>query len=100
MSLEKLSRNLLYNSIIEVWIALCNDLNYDWQNLKMFNSFISFLQNNNFEIKSLGVCPSGSGPKEQFEKRTSILLGNPNSSFVIKTNSETLDKLSKFTCDI
>ena len=100
MSLEKLSKNLLYNSIIEVWIALGNDLNYDWQNLKMFNSFISFLQNNNFEIKSLGVCPSGSGPKEQFEKRTSILLGNPNSSFVIKTNSETLDKLSKFTCDI
>ena len=28
------------------------------------------------------------------------LFGNPNSSFVIKTNSETLDKLSKFTCDI
>ena len=95
MSLEKLSKNLLYNSIIEVWIALCNDLNYDWQ-----NSFIRFLQDNNFEIKSLGVCPSGAGPKEQFEKRTSILLGNPNSSFVIKTNSETLDKLSKFTCDI
>ena len=42
MSLAKLTEKLLYNSIIEVWIALCNDLNYDWQNLKMFNSFIRF----------------------------------------------------------
>ena len=55
--------------------------------------------NNNFEIKSLPVCPSGSGVKEQFEKNISILFGNPNSSFVLKTDQVTLNKLNNFEFD-
>lgn len=96
MSLTELSQRLLFNSIVEVWIALCKDYDYDWQNQSHFNSFVTFLKHNNFEIKSLPVCPSGSGIKEQFEKKISILFGNPNSSFVLKTNQITLNKLNDF----
>lgn len=97
MSLDKLSQKLLYNSIIEVWVALCHDLNYDWQDKQIFNSFMTFLRNNDFDIKSLGVCPSGSELKEQYEKKVSIIFGNPNASFVIKTSPETINKLRQFT---
>ena len=56
-------------------------------------------RHNNFEIKSLPVCPSGSGVKEQFEKKISILFGNPNSSFILKTDQVTLNKLNNFKFD-
>ena len=99
MSLTELSQRLLFNSIVEVWVALCKDSGYDWQNKRAFNSFVTFIKNNNFEIKSLPVCPSGSGVKEQFEKKISILFGNPNSSFVLKTDQVTLNKLNNFEFD-
>ena len=35
MSLEKLTEKLLYNSIVEVWIALCNDNNGVYEYLSM-----------------------------------------------------------------
>ncbi|MBH58922.1 MAG: hypothetical protein CMO19_00695 [Thaumarchaeota archaeon] len=96
MSLEKLTEKLLYNSIVEVWIALCNDNNTEWNDIQLFNSYVNFLKSNDFEIKSLGVCPTGSGLKEEYEKKISIIFGNPNASFVIKTTPDTVKKISKF----
>ena len=75
MSLTELSQRLLFNSIVEVWVALCKDSDYDWQNKRAFNLFVTFIKNNNFEIKSLPVCPSGSGVKEQFENMCSSGIG-------------------------
>ena len=96
MSLEKLTEKLLYNSIVEVWIALCNDNDIEWNDAKLFNSYVDFIQSDDFEIKSLGVCPSGSGIKEEYEKKISIIFGNPNASFVIKTTKDTVEKLGQF----
>ena len=96
MSLEKLTEKLLYNSIVEVWIALCNDNNIEWNDNKLFNSYINFIKSDYFEIKTLGVCPSGSGLKEEYEKKISIIFGNPNASFVIKTTKEAVEKLGHF----
>ncbi len=96
MSLEKLTEKLLYNSIVEVWIALCNDNNIEWNDNKLFNSYINFIKSDDFEIKTLGVCPSGSGLKEEYEKKISIIFGNPNASFVIKTTKEVVEKLGHF----
>ena len=96
MSLEKLTEKLLYNSIVEVWIALCNDNNIEWNDTKLFTSDVDFIPSADFEIKSLGVCPSGSGIKQEYEKKISIIFGNPNASFVIKTTKETVEKLGQF----
>ena len=96
MSLDKLTEKLLYNSIIDVWIALCNDKNIEWNDSKSFNSYMNFIKTGDFEIKSLGVCPSGTGLKEEYEKKVSIIFGNPNASFVIKTTQDTIVKLNKF----
>ena len=96
MSLEKLTEKLLYNSIVEVWIALCHDNNVEWNDAELFNSYVNFIQSDDFEIKSLGVCPSGSGIKEEYEKKISIIFGNPNASFVMKTTKESIEKLGQF----
>ena len=96
MSLAKLTEKLLYNSIIEVWIALCEDYKKDWKSSELFNSYINFIKSSTFDIQSLGVCPSGTGLKEQYEKKVSIIFGNPNASFVIKTTDDTINKLTTF----
>ena len=74
MSLAKLTEKLLYNSIIEVWIALCEDYKEDWKSPDLFNSYMNFIKSNTFDIQSLGVCPSGTGLKEQYEKCESCVL--------------------------
>ena len=48
MSLIELSQRLLFNSIVEVWVALCKDYDYDWQNKRAFNLFVTFIKHNNF----------------------------------------------------
>ena len=96
MSLAKLTEKLLYNSIIEFWSALCEDYKEDWKSPELFNSYMNFIKSNTFDIQSLGVCPSGTGLKEQYEKKVSIIFGNPNASFVIKTTDDTINKLTTF----
>ena len=40
MSLEKLTEKLLYNSIVEVWIALCHDNNIEWNDAEFETPFL------------------------------------------------------------
>ena len=49
MSLTELSQRLLFNSIVEVWVALCKDSDYDWQNKRAFNLFVTFIKKNNLK---------------------------------------------------
>ena len=98
-TLDNLRKQLLFNGISDVWIAYCDELGLDWSDFGEFKRFSKFLESKGVSFKSLGVCPTGSGPKEEFIKKVSILLGDPNKTFVIKTDDVTIQKIRQFASE-
>ena len=94
--LEGLQKALLYNGISDAWFALCEDKAWKWYDLAALKKFVQFLKDNNIQIRMLPVCPTGSGEKAEFAKKISALLGDPNKSYVIRTDTKTIEKVRSF----
>ncbi len=97
LKLEELRSKLLFNSLSDVWFAFCEELGSDWSDFSKFKKFVDHIQSQGIEFKSLSVCPSGSGAKADFAKKVSVLLGDPNKTYVIKTDGKTTQMIRSFT---
>lgn len=96
MSLDELKNKLLFNNVPDIWFAICHDQNSNWNDLSSFKRFVNHIKSNDIKIERLGVCPSGHDEKSEFIKKTSIFLGDPTKTFVIKTDENTVELLQKF----
>jgi hypothetical protein len=94
--LEELKKSLLYNGVHDIWFAICDEKGWDWFDLATLKKFMQFLKANNIQIRMLPVCPTGTGEKAEFAKKISALLGDPNKSFVIRTDDVNIVKVRSF----
>ncbi len=97
MRLEELREKLLFNSISDVWFAFCEDSRKDWSDFGAFKRFIEHIRGSGVEFKSLPVCPSGTGAKADFAKKISVLLGDPNKTYILKTDNSTVERIKSFS---
>ncbi|MBM3897300.1 MAG: hypothetical protein FJ358_02080 [Thaumarchaeota archaeon] len=96
MKLEELGKSLLYNSISDIWFAMAEEKAWNWYDIAALKKFVQYLKENKIQIRMLPVCPAGAGDKAEFAKRVSALLGDPNKTFVIRTDGETVKKVKSF----
>jgi len=96
MKLEELTKSLLYNSVSDIWFALSEERGWNWYDIASLKKFVQFLKENKVQIRMLPVCPTGAGEKAEFVKKVSALLGDPNKTFVIRTDAETVKKVKSF----
>lgn len=100
LSVEKISTldqmKLLYNSIMDVWVVLCEEKKRDWSNVDDYLRFIKYLQENEIKIDKIGVCASEVGKRAYLLKRSFKILGDPNKTYVIRTDPKTISMLRSF----
>ncbi|MBI4258467.1 MAG: hypothetical protein HY619_05890 [Thaumarchaeota archaeon] len=96
MSLDNLRKGLLYNNVMDVWEALCQEKGWDFSDRQLNNKFAKFLKTEGVQLQKLPVCPTEGGIKGEVAKRFCILLGDPSRSFVIRTDQKTVEKLRSF----
>jgi hypothetical protein len=96
MKLEELGKSLLYNSLSDIWFAMAEEKGWNWYDIGALRKFVQHLKGNNIQIRMLPVCPAGAGEKAEFAKKVSALLGDPNKTFVIRTDAETIKKVKSF----
>lgn len=94
--LEELKKSLLYNGVHDIWFAICEEKGWNWFDLAALKKFIQFLKANNIQIRILPVCPTGTGEKAEFAKKISALLGDPNKSFVMRTDNMNIAQVRSF----
>jgi len=63
LSLDELRKKLLYNDLLDVWLALCDEKGLDWRDKMAFERFISHIQRHGVAIRELGVCIPEEGRK-------------------------------------
>lgn len=100
MSLEELRQKVIFHNSIDVWIAACNEKNTKWNDTTKYQKFISYLLENNLNLKAFSLCAHEAGETEQEKTKFAEALSdikNPNAAtYTIKLNDSALDIIKKY----
>ena len=102
MSLDKLRQQVIFHNSIDVWIAACNEKNITWNDTENYKKFISYLLENNLNLKAFTLCSHEAGETEQektefAEKLRTQRDTDPNAAtYTIKLSEPTIELIRKF----
>jgi len=103
MSLEDLRKKAIYQNTIDTWIATCDEKNIDWYETENYKKFISYLLNQNLNLKKFPLCIKESGgmiergkDKTKFAEILSESEDPNGAAYTIKLNDAALDIIRKF----
>ena len=105
MALEELRKKVLYQNSIEIWIGVCKEKNIDWYNTDNYKKFITFLLNNNLDMKQISICFDESDREKSFDSGHSkkmfanklAEINEKNSAcYTIKLNDVNIELIRKF----
>ena len=100
MTLEDLRQKVIYQNSIDVWIASCEENNVNWNNTEDYKKFISFLRENNLNLKAFTLCAHEAGAVEKEKTdfaETLREIKDPNAAtYTIKLNDAAIELIKKF----
>ena len=100
MYLDEIRKKVMFHNSIDVWIATCTEKNIGWSNTENYKKFISYLLNNNLNLKTFSLCAHEAGATEQEKTKFADALSeskDPNAAtYTIKLNDATLNVIRKF----
>ena len=100
MTLDDLRQKVIYQNSIDVWIATCEDNNVNWNNTEDYKKFISYLRENNLNLKAFTLCAHEAGAVEKEKTdfaETLREIKDPNAAtYTIKLNDSAIDLIKKF----
>ena len=100
MSLEQLRKKVIFHNSIDVWIAACDENNVDWSSTENYQKFISYLLENNLNLKAFTLCAHEAGETEKEKTKFAEALSeikNPNAAvYTIKLNESAINLIKEY----
>lgn len=102
MSLDSLRKKVIFQNSIDVWIAVCQDKNLDWNNSTNYKKFIAYLLQNNLNLKVFTLCAHEAGAVEEAKTRfveelAQIKDKDPNAAtYTVRLTDSTMNILKNF----
>ena len=100
MSLEELRQKVIFHNSIDVWITACNERKVNWSDTTKYQKFISYLLENNLNLKAFTLCAHEAGETEQEKTKFAEALHeikDPNAAvYTIKLNDNALQIIHKY----
>ncbi len=102
MHLDELRQKVIFHNSVDVWIASCAEKNLEWTDVNDYKKFISFLLENNLNMKAFALCAHEAGDDEaektKFAESLAESKDDPNSAiYTIKLNDTALELVRKFS---
>lgn len=103
MTLDDLRNKVIFHNSIDVWIEACNEKNHQWSNIDNYKKFISYLLENNLNLKAFNLCAHEAGEtqqdkKEFAEKLANLKANDPNAAtYTIKLNENAINIIRNFS---
>ena len=103
LALDIIRKKVFFHNSIDVWISACEEKNLDWFNIENYKKFISYLLNNNLQMKSFNLCAHEAGATEEKKTKFADILAetkdsDPNTAtYTIKLNKDTITLIREFT---
>ena len=103
MTLDDLRQKVIYQNTLDVWIGVCEEKNFKWNETESYKKFIDYLLNQNLNMKKFPLCVSDSDSQLELDRKKakfSEILSEkkePNcTTYTVRLNDSTLDLIRKF----
>ena len=103
MAIEELRKKVLYQNSIEIWIGASKEKNIDWYDTENYKKFITFLLQNNLNMKQMSICfdesdsaSEGGHSKKVFANKLAEFKDENSACYSIKLNDEAIELIRKF----
>ncbi|GBC75807.1 hypothetical protein HRbin06_01130 [archaeon HR06] len=96
MSLNKLREKFLFNNLLDIWIALCEEKGWDWFNVDAYYRFLNYLKEKKVKLNKVPVCVEEQGKKALFVKTFSKEKGLNFEVYTLKLDDKNIKIIRNF----
>ena len=103
LALDEIRKKVIYQNTVDIWIAVCQEHDTDWNDTEKYKKFIAGLLKSNLQMKKFPLCIKESGgnfergqDKTEFGEKLSESNDENSAVYTIKLNDIVVNMIRKF----
>ena len=103
LALDNIRKKVVYQNTVDIWIAICQEHNVDWNSTETYRKFIAYLLKTSLTMKKFPLCIKESGgnyergqDKTEFAEKLSESNDENSAAYTIKLNDIATTIIRKF----
>ena len=103
LALDNIRKNVAYQNTVDIWIAMCQEQDTDWNSTETYRKFIAYLLKTNLVMKKFPLCIKESGgnfergqDKTEFAGKLSESNDENSAVYTIKLNDAAMNIIREF----
>ena len=103
LALDNIRKKVVYQNTVDIWIAMCQEQNTDWNSTEIYRKFIAYLLKTSLTMKKFPLCIKESGgnyergqDKTEFAEKLSESNDENSAVYTIKLNDVAMNIIREF----
>jgi len=103
LALDNIRKKVAYQNTVDIWIAMCQEQDADWNSTEIYRKFIAYLLKTSLTMKKFPLCIKESGgnferghDKTEFGEKLSESNDENSAVYTIKLNDTAMNIIREF----
>ena len=103
LALDNIRKKVVYQNTVDIWIAMCQEQDTDWNSTETYRKFIAYLLKTSLTMKKFPLCIKESGgnyergqDKTEFAEKLSESNDENSAVYTIKLNDDAMNIIREF----
>ena len=103
LALDNIRKKVVYQNTVDIWIAMCQEQDTDWNSTETYRKFIAYLLKTSLTMKKFPLCIKESGgnyerghDKTKFAEKLSESNDENSAVYTIKLNDVAMNIIREF----
>jgi len=103
LALDNIRKKVAYQNTVDIWIAMCQEQDTDWNSTEIYRKFIAYLLKTSLTMKKFPLCIKESGgnyergqDKTEFGEKLSESNDENSAVYTIKLNDVAMNIIREF----
>ena len=103
LALDNIRKKVAYQNTVDIWIAMCQEQDTDWNSTEIYRKFIAYLLKTSLTMKKFPLCIKESGgnferghDKTEFGEKLSESNDENSAVYTIKLNDVAINIIREF----
>jgi len=103
LALDNIRKKVAYQNTVDIWIAMCQEQDTDWNSTEIYRKFIAYLLKTSLTMKKFPLCIKESGgnferghDKTEFGEKLSESNDENSEVYTIKLNDVAMNIIREF----
>jgi len=103
LALDNIRKKVAYQNTVDIWIAMCQEQDTDWNSTEIYRKFIAYLLKTSLTMKKVPLCIKESGgnferghDETEFGEKLSESNDENSAVYTIKLNDTAMNIIREF----